>query len=110
MAARRAGDVALDPVWRRTTQPSESTIPDQATAINESPRLFGIETDPHLPELTAFERKALLHFKSQPDSAPLMTDYRRGNSWSIRYAMAVFAQQPSCQACHSGAQQASDAK
>jgi two-component system sensor histidine kinase BarA len=110
VAARRAGDLLLDPVWRPTTQPVESTASDQATPINESPRLFGIETDPHTPELTAFERKALIHFKSQPDSGPLTMDYRRGNNWGFRYARAVFVRQPSCQACHVVAQQASDTK
>src|SRR5579859_2079439 len=68
IAARRAGDVDLDPVPRPTTQHAESQAGAEEPPVPESPRLIGIDTDPLAPQLTAFERKALIHFKAQPDS------------------------------------------
>ena len=110
MAARRVGDVNLDPVPHPTPEPAEALPPGEDPPAGETPRLIGIDTDLRAPELTAFEKKALTHFKAQPDSGPYMLDYRRGNTWGFRYARAVFVRQPSCQTCHAGAQQASEPK
>ena len=98
--ANRAQAHPFDP----TTQPSAAQ-PAAGFArgldVDQMPRLIGINTDPLTPALTQFQRKALIHFVQQPDSAPLTNYYRRPDGrWGFRFARPVFRRQESCQSCH----------
>ena len=99
----------IDPTTQPTTQPAPTTMPamqdDPAAML--APRLIGISagTSDRL-DLTAFERKALLHFAHDPDSPAYTADYRRPNGrWGFRYARPVFLRQESCRACHQSPEQ-----
>lgn len=104
----------IDPTTRPTTQPAPTTMPamqdDPAAML--APRLIGISAGTSdRPDLTAFERKALLHFTHDPDSPTYTADYRRPNGrWGFRYARPIFLRQESCRTCHQSPQQAAVAR
>jgi signal transduction histidine kinase len=104
----------IDPTTRPTTQPEPTTMPamqdDPAAML--APRLIGMPAgNSDRPDLTAFERKALLRFAHDPDSPAYTADYRRPNGrWGFRYARPVFLRQESCRACHASPEQAAVAR
>jgi two-component system sensor histidine kinase BarA len=104
----------IDPTTQPTTRPEPTTLPamqdDPAAML--APRLIGMSAGTSdRPDLTAFERKALLHFAHDPDSPAYTADYRRPNGrWGFRYARPVFLRQESCRACHPSPEQAGVAR
>ena len=88
-----------------TSRPAQnSAVPDDADpALAKIPRLIALAPETQPSDLTPFERKALLHFASHPDSAPFTLDYPRPNgAWGFRYARTIFIQHESCRECHPG--------
>jgi two-component system, NarL family, sensor histidine kinase BarA len=103
---RRARRPALaESATDATSRPTQGSaaLDDADPALAKIPRLIALAPGRQPSDLTPFERKALLHFSSHPDSAPFTLDYPRANgAWGFRYARAIFIQHESCRECHAG--------
>ena len=112
-AAAQQGRHGGDPATRQATLPAAGSLAgaEEDPAAAPGPRLIGMSAiASDRSDLTAFERKALLHFSHDPDGTPLTADYRRPNArWGFRYARPVFLRHESCRACHQSPLQQSGA-